>query len=57
MLLTKKSTGNWMPYGQDPITYIQLFREIAFSVREKTNNTAMVWSPAPVCFNLYFPDF
>jgi hypothetical protein len=46
--IAPEMNGNWRPYGQDPITFIQLFREIAFTVRERTNNTAIVWSPAPV---------
>jgi hypothetical protein len=37
--------GNWHPYGQDPINYKLKFREMAGTVRNHTNNTALVWSP------------
>eukprot|EP00842_Homolaphlyctis_polyrhiza_P006191 jgi/Hompol1/6573/HPOL_002492-RA len=38
--------GNWFPYGQDPEAYTTTFQTLAGLVKNSTNNTAMVWSPA-----------
>ncbi|KAI8903567.1 glycoside hydrolase superfamily, partial [Gorgonomyces haynaldii] len=38
--------GNWYPYGQQPKDYIRYFQNLTALVRNVTNNTAMVWSPA-----------
>ena len=34
-----------MQYGQYPQEFIQAFKNITLSIRNQTNNTAMVWSP------------
>jgi hypothetical protein len=40
------TVGNWFLYGQDPVPFRHSFRKLAYLVRNATNNTAMVWSPA-----------
>ncbi|KAH9244622.1 hypothetical protein BASA81_017954 [Batrachochytrium salamandrivorans] len=37
--------GNWLPYGYQPVQYIQAFRKLAQAIQAQTNLTAMVWAP------------
>lgn len=38
--------GNWFIYGQDPINFKNVFQIVSVTVRNITNNTAIVWSPS-----------
>jgi hypothetical protein len=37
--------GNWVPWYDDPATYVEKFRLIANIMKEEAPNVAMVWSP------------
>ncbi len=40
--------GSGYVYQQSRIQAMQMFRNLSFLIRNVTNDTAMVWSPAPV---------
>lgn len=48
IIIFLKFAGYWWSYGQDPQTFKTWFRYLSFSIKNMTNLTAMVWSPAPV---------
>jgi hypothetical protein len=37
--------GNWNPYGQRPMQFVETWKTLTSAIRDATNMTAMLWAP------------